>query len=404
MHVTVVGGGITGLAAAWFLKDRADVTVYEASDRVGGKIATVEVAGHTVEAGPDAFIARVPDAVELCRALGLGDQLVAPTAHQAGLWSRGRLTPLPPGLVLGVPTDVDAVLRSGIVSTVEDNRCPPLVGDASIGEVIAARMGRDVLERLVDPLLGGIHAGNSDDLSIDANAPQLAAAARKPGQLRSNLLGERPTLTPAESPVFLTVRGGLTRLVERLAEELGDRVVTGHRVEHFEGPTIVTTDAFMSEIPYASVALGVVAYPASAFPEEITKASGFLVPRVDGRLMAACSFASSKWPHWSDESTVIVRLSAGRYGDDRAMQMDDKELLQQLHDELSEATGLSSEPIDAVVARWPRGFPQYTVGHLDRQAAVEAALPPDLRVAGAPYRGIGIPACIAQARRAAESL
>jgi protoporphyrinogen/coproporphyrinogen III oxidase len=400
VHVTVVGGGITGLAAAYFLKDRADVTLYEASDRVGGKIAALEVAGHRVEAGPDAFIARAPEAVDLCRVLGLGDQLVPPVAHQAGLWNRGQLTSLPPGLVLGVPTDVEAVKPLGI--TVADDPCVPLEGDASIGEVITTRMGREVLERLVDPLLGGIHAGNSDDLSIDANAPQLAAAARKPGRLADNLKGERPTLTPSEAPVFLTVRDGLTRLVERLVEELGDRIVTGHRVTDFDGPTIDTTPP--AGIPYSSVALTVVAYPASAFPEGITKASGFLVPRVDGRLMTACSFGSSKWPHWSDEDTVIVRLSAGRYRDERAMQMDDAALIQQLHEELAEATGLKGEPIDAVVARWPNGFPQYNVGHLDWVAKVESALPSNVKIAGAAYRGVGLPACIAQAKRAADAL
>ena len=427
-RVAVVGGGIAGLAAAWYLhRDGVDVTVYEADDRLGGKVSTAEFGGRPVELGPDAFLARRPEGTELCRELGLGGELVSPATGKAYLWLQGRLRTLPTGLALGVPTDLPAVVRSGVLSArgVARAAIEPLlpssggVGDRSIGALVRRRFGDEVFDRLVDPLVSGINAGRADDLSAEAVTPQLMAAAR---DSRSLLLGLRAA-RPADSgaPVFLTVRSGLGAAVDELAARLPD-VRTSFPVRSLDDldadAVIVATPAFaaaqllrpvapaaaaeLDTIEYASVVLTLLSYPADAVGRPLD-GSGFLVPRHEGRMMTACSWASSKWPQWGREGEVLFRVSAGRAGDDGAVLMDDDDLVARLHGELSEAIGLrAAAPTSTHVARWPRSFPQYAVGHLDRVARIESALPPHIAVAGAAYRGVGIPACIASGKAAAE--
>jgi oxygen-dependent protoporphyrinogen oxidase len=420
MRLTVVGGGIAGLAAAWEASGAgADVTVYEASDRLGGKIRTSDVNGRPVDEGPDAFLARVPDAVQLCRELGLEGELVSPATGQAYVWSRGALRPLPEGLVLGVPTGLGGLVGSGLLSPAGVARAAldlvlprtlrPGGPDVSVGDVVRARFGDEAADRLVDPLLGGIHAGRIDHLSLAATAPQLDAVARRS---RSLLLGLRRAPRPtAGGPVFFSLKGGVQVLVDRLVEALTERGVafkTGTRVDTLpDEPVVVAVPAFaaaslvrseeLRTIKYNSVTLVTFTWPAAAFPGPLT-GSGFLVPPVDGRRMTAASFGSNKWPHWSgDADTVVLRVSA--HGPD----VDPAALVP----ELREALGVQGPPTTTRVSPWPDGFPQYEPGHLDRIARVEAALARDLphvRLAGAALRGVGLPACIASGRAAARAL
>ncbi len=453
--VAVVGGGVTGLAAAYELVRvgaPGPVTVLEAGDRLGGKIQGIELAGRRVEAGPDAFLARVPDAVELCRELGLEDELVSPAAGDAWVWSGGRLRRLPGELVLGVPSDLVAVARSGILSPAGMARAgADLVlprstwpDDVAVGSVVGRRFGKETVARLVDPLLGGIHAGDANLLSIDATAPQLAAVARRERSLLLGLRKARRAMPASGGPVFLAPRAGLDHLVERLADEVGKGAVlrtgcpvakvvdTGgtngsrYRLETPSGP--LEADAVILAVPaasaaalleplspaaagelrdirHASVAIALFAYPIESFPQSLP-GSGVLVPRDEGRLMTACSCASSKWPHWADPGVAVLRVSAGRIDDTRVMGMADDEVLSRLRAELRQLLGVSAAPLDARVVRWPDAFPQYEVGHQARVARIEAALAtdtPGVVVAGSPYRGIGIPACIAQGRAAARA-
>ena len=448
-RVTVVGGGITGLAAAWELtRSGASVTVLEASDRLGGKILSDQMGGRTVELGPDAFVARTADALQLCRELGLEDELVSAATDQAAVWVGGRLRPLPQDVVLGVPSRLTSVARSRILSPAgvaraaldpllprrrERRRDRPdgdpddgdVAGDRSVGDLVTARLGHQVHDRLVDPLFGGIHAGPSRALSLQAAAPQLAAAAEG----RSLVRGVRAQRRQGNGtrPGFHTLRRGLGRLVERLEEELREggaeiRLETAIESLPVDGAdaTVVATPApaaadlvssaspeaaaELRSIPYASVTITVLVYPAWAFPEPLS-GSGFLVPRSEGRLMTACSYASSKWPHWAGSDEVVLRVSAGRAGDRRALEMEDVELLQEVHKELVDALGLTAGPAAARVARWVDAFPQYQVGHLQRLRRIESALRrdlPDVELVGAAYRGLGITTCIAQGRAAAE--
>lgn len=427
-EVAVVGGGITGLATAWFLRDRASVAVYEASDRVGGKIQTASLLGMPVEAGPDTFLARVPWAVDLCRAVGLGDELIEPATGRAYVWTRGGLRPLPEGTVLGVPRRLGPLARSGIVSPwgvaraaldLVLPRSEDAGGDRSVRDVVGRRFGPEVVGRLVEPLLGGIHAGRADRLSLAAVAPQVAEAA---ASRRSLLWGLRkaPAATSGNEPVFMGLRGGLQTLVDRLAQDVDVRLNTrvdalaDVQADHvvlavpaYAAASLVPGEAAseLKAIEYASVATVTLAYAPDALAGPLD-GSGFLVPRIDGRLITACTWTSSKWPHpgADGESMVLLRASAGRIGDDRALRIDDGTLVVRIHGELAEAMGLRSPPTASLVVRWPRSFPQYDVGHADRVARIEGLLPPNVSVAGAAYHGVGIAACIRDAQRVAARL
>ncbi|HEX9992500.1 MAG TPA: protoporphyrinogen oxidase, partial [Acidimicrobiales bacterium] len=227
--VAVVGGGLTGLVAARAAAagGRAGVVLVEAGDRLGGKLRTSTVAGLPVDEAPDAFLARVPEAVDLCRQLGLGDRLVSPARRSALVWSRGALRRLPDAQVLGVPTDLAALARSGIVSRAGVARAAldlampgrPVEGDEPVGALVRRRLGADVLERLVDPLIGGINAGDADRLSLAATAAPLAEAAARGGSL-VRALARRPPPADPGAPVFATVRGGLGLLADALADDL----------------------------------------------------------------------------------------------------------------------------------------------------------------------------------------
>lgn len=430
MTVHVVGAGIAGLAAAHDLaRDGVDVVVHEAEERVGGKLHSVAFAGTVVDAAPDAFLARRPEAVELCGELGLEAELVSPAATSSYLWSRGALRPVPSGQVLGVPTDARAVSRAGVLSPwgVARTWAEPwlpgraLGGDTTVGELIRRRFGAEVAARLVDPLIGGINAGHTDHLSVDVVAPQIAAAARRSRSLTRALRSSPPA---APGPVFLAVPGGMARLTDALAGAVrshGGRIRTGDRVASLDGmdAVVLATPAFVSApllepvapavartlagIEHSSVTLVLLAYPDGAVDRPLD-ASGFLVPRPEALLTTAVSWASSKWAHLAAPGRFLLRVSAGRVGDDRHLDLGDDEIVARLRAELALTMGLRGDPLEARVVRWPRAFPQYAPGHLDRMAAVQAQLPPHLALAGAALGGVGIPQCIATGRRAAERI
>ena len=442
MKVAVVGGGIAGLAAAWYLRKSNDVVVLEADSRVGGKIRTTPFAGVPVDEGADAFLARVPHAVELCRELGL-DDLTSPGTGRAFLWTKGALHPIPEGLVLGVPADLGPLAASGLLSddgmtrAAQEPDLPglPIVDDISIGELVRSRFGVEVQERLVDPLLGGINAGRTEELSLDVGAAQLAAVAHRSTSLMQGLAEQRAAVPANPGPVFYAPRGGMERLTEALCTALvadGVELRCGAPVRavepgfrlHLDAETIdvdgvvLAAPAFvtapllqaltpaaadlLTAVDYASVVLVTLAYPDDGIRLD---GSGFLVPRVDGRLLTACSWFTTKWPDTARSGRVILRASAGRFRDERAFEMDDDELVANAHRELTEAMGLpDGGPTEVRISRWPRAFPQFAPGHLDRIAAAERALPEGIALAGAALRGVGIPTCIGTARAAAERL
>lgn len=462
-RVAIVGGGIAGLAAAYFLAGSgAEVTVLEGSPHIGGKLAVSEVGGVPVDAGAEALLARRPEGIELIKAAGLGDQLVDPGTTAARVWTRGQFRPLPRRQFMGVPADLSDLERSGILSASglerarEDAVLPETLreGDVAAGEYVGARLGPEVVDRLVDPLLGGVYAGRADRLSFEATLPALAAAALR----HRSLIQAAASLLPAahaESadtggpghatapPVFTTLAGGLGELPPALARAAGAAVRTrttirelartGSGWELTAGPAIAperieadavilalparpagrllgqvpgasTAAAALDEIEYASMAIVTLAYPVPAFPDPVT-GSGYLVPAVDGRAVKAVTFSTVKWPHLAGP-LHLVRCSLGRIGEEAVLQREDSELAALAAADLADATGVAGPPAAARVTRWGGALPQYTTGHLDRVEVVRAgvAAQPGLAVCGAAYDGVGIPACIASAKLAADQV
>lgn len=451
LRVAIVGGGITGLATAWYLRTgagpvRPEVAIVEAGSRLGGKIRTEELAGVPVEAGPDTFLARVPWATDLARELGLGDDLVAPATGTVFVCHGGRRHPLPSATVLGVPVTLPAILGSTLVSppgraraaldlVLPRRRFSP---DPSVAEVVGARLGREVLEHLVEPLVGGINAGRAEGLSLRSAAPQLSTAVERHRSLILGLLAERGKAGGGpRGPVFLGVSGGMQRLVERLVASLeGVDVRLGTAASALAGDgrqwrlacqpgpdveadaVVLTVPAFaaapvlaavapeasaeLARIRYASVVTATLAYRPDAVGHPL-EGSGFLVPRGEDKVLTACTFTTSKWPTTGRGGLVLLRPSAGRDGDERAVDLDDDALVDRLHDELAEMVGVTEVPVAHRVDRWRRALPQYEPGHEARVGRIEAALAPlgGVFVAGAAYRGLGIAACVQQAEAAA---
>lgn len=438
-RVAVVGGGIAGLTAAHELAARgADVVVLEASDRVGGKLRLGEIAGVQVDLGAEAILARRPEGVALAQAAGLSDDIVHPATTESMLWNRDRLVPLP-RTFMGVPGDVkvlDEVLsRAGQMRASVEARLPEidLLGhDVSIGYLVEERLGREVVDRLVEPLLGGVYAGHAREISTLAAVPQLMNLLKQEGSLTK--AAAVALSRPAAGPVFAGLSGGVGRLPAALAVDLtvetgadvsalrrvsegwelevADRVITADAV-------VLATPAFVSgrlvrelapvaahelqRIEYASMAIVTLAFPLHDFPP--VSGSGFLVPAVDGHDIKAATFSHRKWQWVADagaaEGVVIMRCSLGRHRDD-ALQREDAELIEMALADLGKAIGLSSRPLDAQVQRWVHGLPQYAVGHLDRVSLIRSEISrhPGLTVCGAAYAGVGIPACIASAQEA----
>jgi oxygen-dependent protoporphyrinogen oxidase len=469
--VVIVGGGIAGLAAAFFLRDEAvRVTLLEGSPRLGGKLSVSEIAGVPVDEGAEALLVTRPEGTGLIAEAGLAVDRVAPGPTSSAIWTLSALRPLPRRQFMGVPSDLAELARSGVLTegglarASRDLELPPTGrdGDVPVAGYVGARFGAEVVDRLVDPLLGGVYAGRSAELSFEATMPALAAASRQYRSLAEAAGSLLPALPPTPPPaparpaVFTTLAGGLGVLPAFLAKASGAEIRTaamarelaaqpgpgprwrlmvgsaaaaeqveadavilavparpaGRLLAGLPGAAAAVTE--FAEISYASMAIVTLAYPRSAFPGPGLTAlgwSGYLVPAVDGRAVKAVTFSTVKWPHLASaapgaEPLEIVRCSVGRVGEEALLQRDDGELAALAAAELAEATGVRGAAVASRVTRWGGALPQYTVGHLDRVARIRAAVAsqPGLAVCGAAYDGVGVPACVATARAAASQV
>lgn len=467
-RLVVVGGGITGLSAAWHARRLAAaagrplaVTVLEASARPGGKVWTVREGDWVIEAAPDSFLVGKPHARDLALALGLGDALVAlrPDARRVAVLAGGRLVALPAGFRLAAPVDLGAFLRTPLVSwrgklrAALDLVLPPRRGDddESIAAFVTRRMGREVLERLAEPLMAGIYVGDPARLSIDATFPQLTALERRHGSLirglrRSAAAGASGAGAPA---AFASLAGGVGTLVDALAADLGPIVRTGAPVAAIRrgaapdgAPTAAGGDA-----PRYTVALAdgtalpadavVVATPGPATARLVAAVApraaqlagavrhlssatvslgyrradvahpldglGIVVPRGEAVGWRACSWSSSKWPGRAPAGHVLVRFFYGGEGREADAERDEAALLAAAVADARRTLGASGPPVIARAFRWPHANPQYDVGHAVRVAEAMADCPPGLVLAGATWRGVGLPDCVRQGAEAAAA-
>ncbi|MUT68838.1 protoporphyrinogen oxidase [Paenibacillus sp. NEAU-GSW1] len=470
MQIVIIGGGISGLSSAFYLQreaerqgKKASLTIVDGAPDLGGKIKTLHRDGFVIERGPDSFLSRKLPTIELALDLGIESELTAQNSSgkTAFIMKDGKLHPMPKGLVLGVPTDIDAFLASGLVS--EEGKQRALLdlelpgdapeGDESLGGFLSRRVGAEIVKHVTEPLLAGIYAGDLSKLSIQSTFPQFAEAEREHGSLIRGTIEQQkkgkaaqqslPEGVPAElnGSMFLSFKNGLSTLVDALDKALGSASrklgVKVSAIEKTEAAAeqarysvvlengerlpadsvIVTSQSYhtaellaphmdvatLRDIQYVSVANVVMAFEKEGFGVDFA-GSGFLVPRSEGLRITACTWTSTKWLHTSPGDKVLLRCYVGRAGDEGAAMLPDEELKQAVLEDIHRSMGITAEPIFTEITRLPRSMPQYPVGHLDHIEKLRetmAAELPGVYAIGAAFHGVGLPDCIRQGKEAA---
>jgi protoporphyrinogen/coproporphyrinogen III oxidase len=421
-RVTVVGGGVTGLTLAYRLtqaEPAVDVTVLEAGDHPGGKLASLQVGDLTLPAGADSFLARKPWAVALCKELGV--ELEAPGDAGAHLWTDHGLVPLPKEAPFGIPGEIGQVFRwPGLTSKGRRRALQDLLRkkrkdgvEETLGGLLRRRLGDEATDRAVGPLLAGLYAGDVDRLSVRETFPDLERWEAWQGSLiRGAQAATRQSARGTPGPMFVRPRGGVDRLTDVLASRLGPAVRTGapvRTVEELDADAIVLAlpahDAArvleevsipaateLAAIPYASTGVVLLVYGDDT-QRGVPEGTGFVVPR--GRApMTAATWLSSKWPSDAFGSRAVVRCFVGAVGEEDILDADDSDLVDACTRHLAALVSLPERAERAAVVRWPRSMPQYEVGHRARVERIRSSLPPGIFVVGQAYDGVGVPDCV----------
>lgn len=459
-RVVILGGGITGLATAFYLQKEVrekklplDVLLIEASHRLGGKIQTVVRDGFVIERGPDSFIARKQSASRLANEVGIGDSLVSNTAGKSYVLAKERLHPMPGGSIMGIPTQIGPFITTGLFSLTGKMRAAAdfllprsnPAQDQSLGQFFRRRLGDEVVENLIEPLLSGIYAGDIDQMSLMSTFPQFYEVEQK---YRSLVIGmKKGTPAPKKSNeskgskkgMFLTPKGGLQSLVDAIESKLDpNSIIKGHRVEkirktdkgyniRLNSGEIIQADSIVStvshqilpaifpdheffevfeEVPSTSVANVALAFPKEAIEKDID-GTGFVVSRNSDYTITACTWGHKKWPHSCPEDKVLLRCFVGRAGDETIVDLSDDEIIKIVLEDINKTMNITMEPEFAVISRWKDAMPQYTVGHKERLSKILKQVDkelPGVFIAGSSFEGLGIPDCIDQGEAAVQKV
>jgi protoporphyrinogen/coproporphyrinogen III oxidase len=457
-RIAIIGGGISGLAAAFALEEQrsagtVEYTLYESSPRLGGVLRTEHVDGCLVEAGPDSFISEKPWAAELCRTLGLGDQLIGSndSDRKTYILVRGRLIPMPDGLMFMVPTKLLPTGLSRLFSLGTKLRMarellhPPHAGenDESVASMVERHYGSEMVDRLADPLLSGVYGGEAASLSVRAVLPRFAEMERTYGSLGRAMLAARKKMRsnanrPAP-PLFTSLKNGMEHLVQTLLPRLNQcSLLTNSAVQSIQpqagGWTVSSAsdseryDAVIVALPAQAAAcvlakcstplsseLAAIRYSSSItiglgydrqVRQSLPPGFGFLVPRSEGKRLLAATFVHNKFPHRAPDDRALLRcFFAGSSAED-VWQLSDDEIVGAVSEDLQQILGLRATPIFGRVYKWKSAMAQYGVGHLERLERIERLLAqlPGLALAGNGYRGIGVPDCVRSGQEAAKQV
>jgi len=458
-RIAIVGGGIAGLSAAYRLEEKRrggvplDYVLFEAAPRLGGVLGTNHVNGCLVEAGPDSFLTEKPWAADLCRQVGLGDQLIGSNDadRKTYLLTGGKLTVMPDGLMFMVPTKILPTVFSPLFSVGTKLRMarewfhPPhkANGDETVAALVTRHYGSEMVDRLADPLLSGVYGGEASQLSVRAVLPRFAEMEAKHGSLGRAMLAARRKMGQAAQappkPLFTSLKDGMQQLVDAVLARLtasslrrgtyvssvqpehGKWIVTAdQRSLEFEAVVVATpTQAAAAVLKDASAELagelGAIQYSSSvtltlgydkAVRDSLPPGFGFLVPRSEGKRMLAATFVHNKFPHRAPADSALIRCFLGGARDEAILQLSDEEIVQTARRELREILGLEAVPQFSRVYKWKGAMAQYSVGHLERLERIEGLRQrlPGLALAGNGYRGIGVPDCVRSGAEAASSL
>ncbi|MGP8260171.1 MAG: protoporphyrinogen oxidase [Acidobacteriaceae bacterium] len=455
-RTAIVGGGISGLATAFALKERGstDWTLIECSPRWGGKITSAHRDGFTIEGGPDSFITTKSAAMELCKRLGLEDQLTGSNSGKSArtyIWSGGRLHPMPEGMMLMAPTMVLPFLGSRLISWQGKLRMgmeifvPRARGDQdeSLAGFVRRRLGNELLNKIAGPLMGGIYAADPERMSLKSTFPIFLEMEKKHGSLVRGMM-KRSRPHPAHGakrpPMFMSLRGGLQQLSDALVANLPEtnlragccalsvsRYAERYRIDLSDGsslladdvvfatPSFVTADLLQELDPALATRLRAIRYVSTATVSlgfrrsEVAhplQGAGFIVPQSEGRRITACSWSSVKFQHRAPEGSVLLRVFIGGALAEELAEQDEDALVKLAREELQVVLGIDANPVVAKAYRWHKANPQYDIGHEELIAEIEQSLSrlPGLHLAGAAYHGPGIPDCIQSGREAAQAI
>ncbi len=460
-HIVIIGGGITGLSTAYYLQKeaantgrRASYTLIEREGRLGGKIQTEHVDGFVIEGGPDSFLAQKPWATQLAREIGLGDRLIGTNDDQRKVFvlHKGRLVPLPDGVMLIVPTRFMPFALSPLISPLGKLRMamdlfiPPKRDgeDETLADFIRRRLGAEALDKIAEPLMSGIHNAESERQSILATFPRFRAIEEKYGSLIRGMLAARrqrpgpPANGSRPTSAFLTLRDGIGELVGALERALdGGTLLTGRSVEGIEyhpdasspyrillsGGEVLSADAVVLTTPayvaaslveplapklaaglrairYVSTGTISLAYRREEFSHPLD-GFGFVIPKSENRRINACTWTSTKFRHRAPDDHVLLRVFVGGSRHPEVVDLPDDALLDLVREELRDIMHVTARPVLTRIYRWHQANPQYDVGHLERVAQLEAQCPPGMYLTGSAYRGVGIPDCVRQGQETA---
>lgn len=450
-RVAVVGGGVSGLAAAFALQKRrtsaaVECVLFESSSRLGGVIRTERVENCVLEAGPDSFLTEKPWAADLCRDLGLEDQLISSNDAERKTYivHNGRLAPIPDGMMFMVPTRIAPVFLSPLFSWKTKLRIvgewfrklKPSADEATVADFVASHYGREMVERVADPLLAGVYGGSADQLSVAAVLPRFVEMEARHGSLGKAMLASRKARAVSSRPLFTSLRNGMQQMVDALAQRIPASarrlntsvaavkpesgkwlVVNGGRTEEFDG-VVLAVPAYaaaamlssntslaqeLQSIRYSSSLTVSLVYDGSV-RRSLPPGFGFLSPRVEGGRILAATFVHNKFPHRAPPNRAIVRCFLGGSKDEEVLAKSDAALVDVVRSELRRILNLHSEPLAVRIARWPRAMAQYEIGHLARVARIRSFIESagGFALAGNAYSGIGVPDCVRSGTEAAQ--
>jgi len=458
--VVVIGGGITGLTTAYYLQKAIadkelpiEVTLLEASHKLGGKFQTVYQDGFVIERGPDSFLERKTSAAELVREVGLGDDLVKNTAGKSYVLVKEQLHPMPKGAVMGIPTKISPFMTTGLFSVQGKMRaaCDFILPrsnkneDQSLGHFFRRRLGDEVVENLIEPLLSGIYAGDIDQLSLMSTFPQFYKVER---EHRSLILGMKKTtpqapknqLSSKNQGIFLTLKNGLQSLIDAIEEKLANcTIMKGVQVTSLErqfdstyeltlnNGEVLHADSVVMALPHLAIAeilqekeyisslknmpATTVATVAMAFDEKDAEntinGTGFVVSRNSDYTITACTWTHKKWPHTTPKGKVLLRSYVGRAGEETVVDLSDAEIEKIVLEDLKKTMNIEAKPQFTIITRWEKAMPQYTVGHKQRVEQMKENLIEDMPgvfMTGSSFEGIGIPDCIDQGKKAVHDI
>ena len=459
--IAVIGGGISGLAAAYSLEEMAQrkgksisITLFEKNNRIGGNILTERVGDFLIEGGPDCFLSEKPWAIQLCEWLGMGESLLRTNDEyrRTYIYWKGRLRELPEGIMLMIPTRFFPLLKSDLFSLAGKLRMGMELfipkrksgGDESLSEFVRRRLGQEIVERVAEPLVAGVHAENPDTMSIKSRFPRFVQMEEEYGSLIKGMLTKRRRMLNSENgkpkwTMFMTLKNGLDELPLTIVKALKMTTiitnkevseinkVSGYKIYLKNGDTIdadvviFATPSYetgrllrvlnssisdqLITIPYVSTATISLAYKKDSISHPMN-GFGFLVPRVENRRIMGASWVSRKFSYRTPDDSILIRCFIGGSRNEELVSLDDKDMLKMIKEELKDIMGISAEPILTRIYRWEKAMPQYTIGHDERVSRIEESILkyPDIFVTGSAYRGGGISECIKNAQLTAESV